>query len=124
MDIRKKTKWTFAAYQDDKEIATAPSRKKLEAKLEKMFPKEPAPTPTPIAKPGKKNSIRQRVIGLMKDGQENESITAIIKSEFPGTKYDEKHTAWYRSNLIRWEVINREFSAVNMKRKARGEYNG
>ncbi len=111
LEIVRKSKWTVAALINGKEVATAKSEPKLLEKLKELFPE----------KEGKRRSIRSRVIELMTGGSSNKEITATINTEFPKSKFNPAHTAWYRSTLVSNGVIAKEFSAVNMKRKLKGE---
>ncbi len=111
VEISSYSKYTLQATVGDAIVCTAPSRPKIMAKLEILYP---APVVT-AEKPVKKISMRKLTLQLINEGKSDEEILAIITAEYTGKKYDLRHVKWYRSTFVRDGFASPEFAPKNGK---------
>lgn len=138
--LRKKSKWTWEALNENKVVATDKSRPKLKAKLDSMFEvkesvddakasdssddksdrkakrrerlrnKKSSKKPASPVKKERKTSMRSITLEMMKGGKDDDEILEKIKSEFPDKKYDRSHVKWYRSNFAKTDLLEPQFA--------------
>lgn len=119
--ITRTTKYVYLATDTEgKKITTGKSKPKLLEKLEKLLPKEEKPKAKTKTKPETKTGTKPKkkktkfikaiVLDSIIASLTDKEIVEKINSEFPDSKFDQKHMAWYRSTLARDGVISHEFA--------------
>ena len=104
--ITRNTKYSYIATDDKgQRVASDKSKPKVIVKVSELLPLTKVKV---IAK--RKVSIKSVVLDSIIADMTDGEIVSKVTSDFPDSKFDKKHMAWYRSTLARDGVISHEFA--------------